>query len=228
MTWFKVDDGWWSNPDTLELSLAACGLWSKAGSYCGHRKSPFVSKQAVRMLGGTPKLASELVAVGYWDVVEGGWQFHNWEEYQPDDAERDKWRERKRRQREASRDSHGTVTGQSRGVTQMSGIPSRPDPVPETDITHLDLNSTKGDGDEIESDEEFIAQEATKVGIRDLRRIRRAVEAIMPADAAPPSDALLIDITRAIVMDASEMPRSVEAYVEAACRRTPENVLQTF
>ncbi|MDN5979988.1 hypothetical protein [Bifidobacterium mongoliense] len=33
MTWFKVDDGYAEHPKTVEISLAASGLWVRCGAW---------------------------------------------------------------------------------------------------------------------------------------------------------------------------------------------------
>lgn len=143
MVWFRIDDGWHSHPKVLELSLAAAGLWAKAGSWCAdHLTDGRITPAAVRSLGGTAKLAAELVASGLWLVVDGGWQFHQWSERQPTRAsveqERLQKSQRQRRWRsgDASRDSNvdaSTDTSRDSGVEPAPArafsrpVPSRPD-----------------------------------------------------------------------------------------------------
>jgi hypothetical protein len=110
MAWFKVDDGWWSHPKTLRLSAGATALWVRAGSWASQQLTDgFVPKAALPMIGGTPKLAAELVDAGFWVPLERGWAFHDWEEYQPAAVDvkqrRAKAAERMRRLR-AQRDAH--------------------------------------------------------------------------------------------------------------------------
>jgi hypothetical protein len=118
MTWFRVDDGWYSHPKTLHVGLAARGLWASCGSWCGKQENDGVVPEVVLPmcaprvpLSTLRKLAAELVAAGLWEVVPGGWLFHDWEVMQPTRAEKDaeraenrrrqaEWRERKRRERE--------------------------------------------------------------------------------------------------------------------------------
>lgn len=84
MPWFRIDDGWHSHPKVLELTLAAAGLWAKCGSWSAfHLTDGRVTRAAMRSLGGSAKLAAELVAAGLWVEADGGWQFHQWEQRQP-------------------------------------------------------------------------------------------------------------------------------------------------
>jgi len=79
MPWFTIDDKWHSHPKVIGLSLAAAGLWAKAGSWCNDQLTDGrISLAAVKVLGGNTKLAAELVEANLWHVVEGGWQFHDW------------------------------------------------------------------------------------------------------------------------------------------------------
>lgn len=82
MTWFKVDDGFWSHPKTAALSDSAVATWVRAGSYsCQHLTDGFIATAVLRMVGDKDT-AGELVTAGLWDIVAGGWQFHDWDEYQ--------------------------------------------------------------------------------------------------------------------------------------------------
>ncbi|WP_280317258.1 hypothetical protein [Nocardia wallacei] len=105
MTWFKVDDGFWSHPKTVGLSDAAVALWVRAGAYaCQHLTDGAIPAAALRMVGERAA-ADELVASGLWVETAGGYAFHDWAEYQEtSDAVKDRRaaaRERQRRSRAA-------------------------------------------------------------------------------------------------------------------------------
>ena len=77
MTWFMIDDGIYDSPQCEELPLAAIGLWTLAGSYVGRqlRHGDYdgsITMQRVRKLGGSPKLARQLVDAGLWRETEPG------------------------------------------------------------------------------------------------------------------------------------------------------------
>lgn len=84
MSWFKLDDGWHCHPKVVGLSLGACGLWSKCGSWCADQENGgFVPLALTRSYGANPKLIAELLDAGLWRTQTGGYQFHDWAEYQP-------------------------------------------------------------------------------------------------------------------------------------------------
>lgn len=88
MTWFKVDDGFWSHPKTISLSDAAVALWVRAGTYsCQHRLGGDVPKHVLRFLG-TSSAADELVANRLWIETPSGWRFHQWRRWQDGDYRR--------------------------------------------------------------------------------------------------------------------------------------------
>ena len=104
MTWFKVDDGFWSHPKTLALSPNAIALWVRAGSYCGkHLTDGYVAAAILPMLQGDRDAADELIHAGLWKSVKDGYAFHDWQEYQDTreavEKRRQSWKERQRRHR---------------------------------------------------------------------------------------------------------------------------------
>lgn len=107
MSWFKVDDAFWSHPKVLGLSDAAVALWVKAGSYAGqHLTDGVITHRALQILSGCPESASELVSAGLWLDHIHGYCFHDWEKYQPSrkkvEAEREKTKARVAKYREKS------------------------------------------------------------------------------------------------------------------------------
>jgi hypothetical protein len=107
MTWFKVDDGFWSHPKVLDLSPEAIALWVRSGSYSGkHLTDGYMSESAIVLLRGTPEQAQELVEAGLWTRAVNGWHFHDWADYQDTrdmvEKRRESWRSRQNRHRNNS------------------------------------------------------------------------------------------------------------------------------
>ncbi|MCW2632075.1 MAG: hypothetical protein JWR88_1037 [Pseudonocardia sp.] len=123
MPWFRVDDSFHSHPKTMAAGTHAVGLWMRCGSYCAqHLTDGFVPVDVVKAYG-TNALARRLVDVGFWDVVQGGYQFHDWSDYQPSreqvQAERRHAAERQRRARDAAKGRRDS-TRDSASVTHLS------------------------------------------------------------------------------------------------------------
>lgn len=83
MAWFKVDDGFHSHPKTLDAGNEAIGLWARCGSYCSHYLTEGFVKRDVALLYGDMALVDVLVKVGLFEPVEGGWQMHDFLNYNP-------------------------------------------------------------------------------------------------------------------------------------------------
>lgn len=84
MSWGKIDDKLHSHWKPRRAGHAALGLWVMALSWCcDHLTDGFFPKEMLRTLDGTPTLARKLVQAGMWHETEGGWIFHDWQEYQP-------------------------------------------------------------------------------------------------------------------------------------------------
>lgn len=183
MAWFKVDDGWWSHPKTLRLSAPAIALWARAGSWsCQHLTDGLIPDSALPMVGGSRKAAAELVAVGYWSRVGGGWLFHDWEDYQEHSdlvkRRRADARERMRRVRANKGRTFGDTSEEVRST------PTRPDPTRPVD----GLSQSSYLGDRAREDDELAATRAAifeGMGITDHERIHREISLSTGRDIPP-------------------------------------------
>jgi len=148
MTWFRVDDKFWGHPKQTALPAGAVALWVRAGSWSADQLTDGrVPEHMVLMLGAKRRDAQQLVTAGLWAVVDGGYQFHEWTEWQPtreevhakraEEAERKrKWREKRAADKAAAEASVPDVSqwdnsvasgGTDAGVPDLSRS-SRPDP----------------------------------------------------------------------------------------------------
>lgn len=96
--------------DITELSDAGELAFYRGLIYCGKNNTGgLVPRRALKHLG-PPRVASELVDKGYWEVMPQGWAFRSWDKWQGDleqvnekrkrDAERMReWRRNKRQER---------------------------------------------------------------------------------------------------------------------------------
>ena len=83
MAWFKVDDKLHSHPKVLGVPLRSMGLWVLAGAWSADQLTDgFIPRAVLPTLQAKPSDARDLVTSGLWLEVDGGWQFHDWLEFQ--------------------------------------------------------------------------------------------------------------------------------------------------
>jgi len=133
MTWFKVDDQLAFHPKVLEAGNAAMGLWVRAGSWCSaHLTQGELPRHMIGTFGAQHRHAEALVRAGLWTPTDVGYQFKDWEHYQPDkDQVEDRKasnRDRQKRYRDGKRNavSNGVTDSVTNGVSNTP--PSRPVP----------------------------------------------------------------------------------------------------
>ena len=132
MTWGKIDDNLALHPKVMRAGNEAMGLWVRALSYaCQQLTDGFISHEIVTVFGGDAG-ALKLVDVGLWHVVDGGYEFNDWCEYQPTRdqvlADREAAKERMAKAR-AARNGSPEVR---ENFARSSATPTRPDPTPTT------------------------------------------------------------------------------------------------
>jgi hypothetical protein len=115
MTWIKIANGLPTHPKILGAGPHAAWLYVCALCYCNEYltdgRLPSAALQALVPGVKRPEiLARQLVAVGLWEQVEGGWQVHDYAEHQrtADQIRRAQQADRERKRRP---DSNGTPVG---------------------------------------------------------------------------------------------------------------------
>jgi hypothetical protein len=135
MSWFKVDDHFWSHPKTADLSDGATSLWLRAGSWsAGHLTDGRVPVSMLRMFRARRRSADELITAGLWSIDGDTFVFHSWHEYQPSKAQVEAKREATRDRVNAWRERQGnavTNASQNEDGNAAPG-PARPDPTLST------------------------------------------------------------------------------------------------
>ena len=83
-----MDSNWYSNPKFLMLKAdrkhaAIVVYWTGIAWTAAQGQDGFIPHFALGELGGTPKIAEELIEVRLWVPCEGGWEVHNYLDRQP-------------------------------------------------------------------------------------------------------------------------------------------------
>lgn len=139
MTWFKVDDSFHSHPKILATEPAALGLWVVAGAWSSSNLTDgFVPDHVLsRLLPDALTLAEKLKTSGLWHRKKGGFQFHDWSDYNPskEEVEADRKAARSRMKtlranRKAPGQSSNRSPEQHANVRENFAERSQPRPVP--------------------------------------------------------------------------------------------------
>ncbi|NIL77652.1 hypothetical protein [Rhodococcus sp. B10] len=145
MPWFKADDGLPDHRKVRRAGTAAMGLWVLAGAWSARNLTDgFVPREIAKRWDPRGSYARRLVTSELWiEAVhhgENGFQFHDWEGYQPMkavvEAEREAARERMKKKRaqrktgDRSNDVQANTERSSESVREPrpDPTPSRPDP----------------------------------------------------------------------------------------------------
>lgn len=87
MGWVRIEDKFPENVKVSALSSAAKWFHVEALCYASRNLTDgFVPAHIAKRLGWS-KYAKSLVAAGVWEVVEGGWQIHDYLDYNPSKQE---------------------------------------------------------------------------------------------------------------------------------------------
>ena len=148
MGWFKVDDQLAFNAKVMLAGNSAMGLWVRAGSWSAAQLTggyiPTHMANAMANAMANPCDADALVMAGLWHEVDGGFQFHDWTDFQPDaEAEKEKRKATSKARSDAgkagaaarwSKENDGKSDGKSNGKAMANEWqndapdPTRPDP----------------------------------------------------------------------------------------------------
>src|SRR5690606_27428588 len=118
MTWFKVDDSFYDHPKIFDAPDCAVALWVRAGCWSARNLTDgFVpTNMPARLCDDTERAVRELIQRGLWKRAKGGYQFHDWSDYQPTRAsveeQRAAARERMRKLRAGRQPADISVHGQ--------------------------------------------------------------------------------------------------------------------
>ena len=74
MPWFRVSPHLYSHPKWRQASAGARALWISAGSYTAAFGLDFMPDHCLRIVNGQRRHARELVDLGLWEEVDGGWR----------------------------------------------------------------------------------------------------------------------------------------------------------
>lgn len=136
MGWFKVDDGFAEHAklDGLEGSLlmAAMTVWLFMGVDCSKRlTNGFVHRSRLNRvcfaLGRRAKTGADaLVKVGLWENAPEGYQFKNWDRYQPDAIEEKARRKASTARMQRFRAKRRDATGDASQATSRDAAGDKP------------------------------------------------------------------------------------------------------
>ena len=150
MTWIKIDDDFPEHPKVKKAGPDAAWLYVAGLCHAGKFLTDgFIDAEIVEdltKLRNYKKAAEALVRVGFWDVVEGGYQIHDYLEHQKSRGDVEK-------EREAARQRQAARRAKSRGVSQRdtavttSGV-TQPDTDTDTDTDEEPPNPLASKGAE--------------------------------------------------------------------------------
>lgn len=183
MTWFKVDDSFYDHPKVFDAPDCVLALWLRAGAWSARNlRDGFVpAKLPARLCDDPDTAVRELLDRGLWRRAKGGYQFHDWTDYQPtrEEVERDRAaaaeRQRRRRARVKGQEDEGTVTPPSRRDSRVSHTdshggssrpPTRPDPSRRDggSVGGSPVGSRRGREDDEQIDQAIVKQLADLTG----------------------------------------------------------------
>lgn len=158
MPWFKVDDQLAFNAKVMLAGNSAMGLWVRSGSWSSAQLTggfiPSHMANAMANALANPCDQDALVMAGLWKEAEGGYQFHDWSDFQPD-AEVEK---EKRKATSDARSRAGKAGAEARWHGKADSkhianewqndapVPSRPDPTEEAKASSSEIPRPDVDG----------------------------------------------------------------------------------
>lgn len=163
MSWFRVDDAAAFHRKTLAAGNEAFGAWVRMGAHAsGQYTNGFVDASAALLIAGRQKHLDRLVEVGFLERTEGGYQIHDYLDYNPRSED---VRARQDAISEARR-AAGRVGGRHSGEARRKQVASKQ---PEADAKQNEANgkqTAKQTGSKTEAPSHPIPEETSTTSLR--------------------------------------------------------------
>lgn len=238
MTWFKVDDGFYSHAKVLSiprsLRTEALGTWVLCGTWAADKLTDgHVPIHMVEELGGTIAGAEALTEVRLWRRIRTEFVFVNWDEWQYTREEvegnRKRERERKAEARRKAHDSGGVSgnvpvgqTADTARTNPVSGLPVPSRPVQGLSTQVDDVRPVPRTGDEPVDNSDGLEARARLFRF-DPVRVRQVLARTM---REIPEDDSVMAVGVGILGRAKSVPRDATAYIIGAIRQNPQEAEQ--
>lgn len=148
MAWVKLDDQFPDHPKVVSAGPLAAWLYVCGLTYANrHLTDGFIPAGVVGRLADLKspnKLAATLVAVGLWEVAEGGYRIHDYLTYQPSADKVRRERDSNAVRQDAWRHRRNGITNDPHNAITNEGVTGAPYPVPvrtPEDAKELEGNS---------------------------------------------------------------------------------------
>jgi hypothetical protein len=121
MVWLRIDDQIAHHPKFIDAGPVASWLWLCGNTYCNkYLTDGFIRESALPMLGNVTnakKWAEVLVQVGLWEKVEGGYEVHDFHDFNPTayQVKEKRRKDRDRKRAESGVNSNADSNGKGRG-----------------------------------------------------------------------------------------------------------------
>lgn len=128
MTWVRIDDGFYQHPKMVRVGPVGMALQIAALCYCNRNLTDgFIPEEVVPLLiAGGAKILPKMVELDLWERVKGGYQVHNYLEYQ---RSKEQVAEAKA-MKQAAGQAGGRASAKARGQAKSNPIPI-PIPIPK-------------------------------------------------------------------------------------------------
>lgn len=83
MAWFKVDDQLAFHQKTMIAGNEAMGLWVRAGAWASAQLTDGFIPNQIATAMANEEVCHRLLMANLWHEADGGFQFHDWNEFQP-------------------------------------------------------------------------------------------------------------------------------------------------
>jgi len=155
MPWIRLDDNFDEHPKIIQVGPVGMALFVAGLAYCNRNLTDgFIPERRLRALlqwddeslarGSTPfSIANRLVSAGLWERVDGGYQVHDYLEYQPSRAsvraERERTAQRVKRWREARSERESSSCN-----ADVTPLHARYNDECNADVTALQIHTCNG------------------------------------------------------------------------------------
>lgn len=154
MVWFRIDDAFDDHPKALAAGNAALGLWTRCGAYSSRYLLDGFVPDGVARAKGTRAEIGRLIAAGLWHPVEGGYQMHDFHDWNPTSEQVKAERARNAERQHRHRQRHGNVSNAVTN-TPSNDAPSRPVPSRPIDVPTQESSSSTDSAGRHDDDDRF-------------------------------------------------------------------------